>query len=138
MESPGGDGRASGSLACSPFPCSSSLRSRWRPPRPSLIPRAQSTSVPSGLYAQSTIIEDFGRGMEHLAALIYLVVLIGAIVSFAVFGNYRMALYFFLGPALFHWVLTTEPHEKTELRFGGRVSQEVGQKDIFNMLIDGD
>lgn len=61
----------------------------------------------AGLYGQSQVLSNFAPVFSALGSIVYIWCIIGAIISFALFGNYRQASYLIMGPALFWWMLTT-------------------------------
>lgn len=89
----------------------------------------------AGLYAQSDIIREWKVFLEHIGAFGYMVALMGAIFSVALFGNYKVARYLMVGPTLFYFMLqSTVPGRVTILRFGEREKIEAGQKSIFELF----
>ena len=73
----------------------------------------------SGLAAQQNLLNNFSAFFESLGALLYVISGIGAVVSVAIFGNYRMARYLFVGPVVFWFlVVPRTPHQGIEWRIG--------------------
>ncbi|MCB0360259.1 MAG: hypothetical protein KDD44_11505, partial [Bdellovibrionales bacterium] len=58
-----------------------------------------------GLYSQSTVLNSFMQVADSVGAFVYIVAVLGAILSVALFGNYRKGIYLLIGPTLFWWVL---------------------------------
>ena len=88
-----------------------------------------------GLYFQGKILQDLRPLIETMGALFFVVGLVGAIISIAIFGDYKRAIYFALAPCLFFLMLnTTMPAKETEVRFGKTVvtDAEGKQKEILN------
>ncbi len=84
-----------------------------------------------GLYAQGAVLRHFQPLLETAGALIYVVALIGALLSFAFFGNYRKGLYLFIGPAVFFWMLnSTVEGSAVQFRVGERASQTSKEEQI--------
>lgn len=74
----------------------------------------------AGLFAQGAIIEYLSALIESMGALMYTFAIISALVSIAILGSYRQAMYLIIGPALFYFCLkTTVPAAGTQFRFGG-------------------
>ena len=93
----------------------------------------------AGLFAQSDIIKTFEPILNNLAALVYVVAVIGGIFSVALFGRYKEAMYLLMGPALFTWTLTTTvPGGGTVVRIGSRYVPQAGkqQADLLKMFGD--
>ncbi|MCC6220639.1 MAG: hypothetical protein IT291_05275 [Deltaproteobacteria bacterium] len=68
----------------------------------------------AGLYAQSQVLENFSPFFQSLGALLYMMAALSAILSVALYGNYRMGAYLILAPAIFWWILTaTNPVTST-------------------------
>lgn len=83
---------------------------------------AAATLQTAGVYAQSEILSQHKEAIISLAALCYLASLASAIGSVAVFGTYRRALYFLVGPMLFYFAIgKTIQAEGTILQTGDRV-----------------
>lgn len=73
----------------------------------------------SGYKAQSLILEHFGGMLHDLGALLVVASAIGGLVVVALMGNYRSGLWFFVGPALFFFVLRNPvPATGVEWQFG--------------------
>lgn len=60
-----------------------------------------------GLHSQDAVLDNFMPVLENLGAIAFIVAVLGGLASFALFGNYKKALYLVIGPTLFYWVLTT-------------------------------
>ena len=74
----------------------------------------------AGYVTQSLILEDFQDFFKGAGSLLYIIAGIGAVISLAIFGSYRMSRYLFIAPALFWLVL--DPSAQTEgvmWRIGG-------------------
>ncbi len=88
----------------------------------------------AGIYGQSEILTVFTPYLGLIAKLIYLWCLVGGVASVAIFGDYKCAAYFLLGPALFLWVLqTTVPAKGTVWHFGDRVMEDNPDK-LFSLM----
>ena len=75
----------------------------------------------SGAYAQAKVLSDYKNALEALAGLCFLFGLVGGIASLAIYGNYRKASYFLIGPPLFYFAITVKSGiQGTELRVGER------------------
>jgi|GEM_PF-7079375 len=75
----------------------------------------------AGLFAQSEVLKKFTPILDSIGALIFIWCVIGAIISWALYGRYREALYFLIGPALFWFVLgTTVKASSTAWQHGER------------------
>lgn len=74
-----------------------------------------------GYWAQAGFIYLINEaGFQHFAVLVYLIVLVGGIVSMAMGAPPKMYVWYFMGPALFHFLLgTTVPVYGTAWRVGG-------------------
>ena len=81
----------------------------------------------AGLYRQGQILNDFSGFLTSFGAMMYTFYAIGALLSVAIFGNYRKALYLFVSPALFYFCLFTQTEvTKTVHQFGERrIAEEV-------------
>ena len=80
----------------------------------------------SGLAAQQNLLNNFSAFFESLGALLYVISGIGAVVSVAIFGNYRMARYLFVGPVVFWFlVVPRTPHQGIEWRIGDGQSRVI-------------
>ena len=75
----------------------------------------------AGLFAQSEVIAEMQGLIGSAGLLFYTVAAIGAILSVALFGNYRQGAYLFLGPGLF-WMMIdgTVPAKGTVWHYGER------------------
>lgn len=85
----------------------------------------------AGLYGQSQILENFQPIFRSVGSLIYLWCAIGALISVAIFGNYRQGMYFFFGPALFWFILTwtvpvTGTRHQVGLREDNTIEEQLG------------
>lgn len=93
-----------------------------------------------GLYAQAQILNSFQDVFSSLGALIFTCSALGAIISVAVFGNYRQALYLVLGPALFWWMLgARQPVTQTLYQRGGRFlpEEQTAIIDVARRSVEG-
>lgn len=93
----------------------------------------------SGLMAQGDVLAAFSGYLTSVGALIYVYALIVAIFSIALFGNYKQALYLFIGPVLFYWMLTaTVPVQGTMVRYGSRITEgsAVSQRQFLALVDD--
>lgn len=73
----------------------------------------------SGYFAQQMVLEQFLEVITALAALIYLGAFVGAIVTVALSGNYKSAVWFLIGPVIFYFMtLTTIEANGTNWSFG--------------------
>ncbi len=87
----------------------------------------------AGVYAQAEVLKNFSKSLTDLAGLIYLVAIIGAIISVAVFGTYRKGLYLLIGPPLFFFVIETKAtYGGTQLKMGSQTRGSV--EDRKHML----
>lgn len=59
----------------------------------------------AGYVVHARILDDFQGLLTNTGALFYAVAGVGAIISVALFGSYRMAQYLLLGPALFYFLV---------------------------------
>ena len=85
----------------------------------------------AGVYAQARVLDDFRQAFDHLAGLCFLVSIIGAIFSTAMFGSYRKAAYFLIGPPLFYWAINTRSGtDGAHLRYADREIQGSVQQQI--------
>ncbi|MCC6932422.1 MAG: conjugal transfer protein TraG N-terminal domain-containing protein [Deltaproteobacteria bacterium] len=91
----------------------------------------------TGLDGQASVLSNMSEMITSIGALIYLVSLVGALISYGVFGNYKKALYLVISPALFFFFLKdTIPVDATTVKFGNRVvaNSVEGQETFYNML----
>ena len=85
-----------------------------------LIAAAMQTA---GVFAQAEILANFQPFLKNLAALCYLVSITSALITVAMFGSYRRALYLLIGPPLFlYMVTTTRQVGGTALQTGARTT----------------
>ncbi len=85
-----------------------------------LIAAAMETA---GVFAQAEVLQTFRGGLENLAALCYACAIAGGLLTDALFGQYRQALYFLIGPPLFFFVIsTTQNVNGVEVKNGDRVT----------------
>ncbi len=88
----------------------------------------------AGIYGQSEVLEVFHNALHDIGALVYTFCALGAIASVALFGNYKKAGYFLLGPAMFFWMIrTTVPAEGTVWQFGDRLEEGKPER-MLNLL----
>lgn len=59
----------------------------------------------AGYVVHARILDDFQALLTNTGALFYAVAAVGAIISVALFGSYRMGQYLLLGPALFYFLV---------------------------------
>lgn len=86
----------------------------------------------AGYVVQSRILDNFTDYFISFGALIFIICFIGAVVSVAMYGSYRMAGYILIGPALmFFVVLYREPIEPVAWQFGG--GDPVDTSDMFHI-----
>lgn len=93
----------------------------------------------SGLMAQSEVLSTFSGFITSVGALVFVYALIVGIVSVALYGNYKQALYLIVGPALFYWMLSsTVPVSSTMVRYGDRVTQDsaLNQRQFLALVSD--
>ena len=92
----------------------------------------------AGLYAQETILNDFSQMLHDTGALFYLLSIVGAVFSVAIFGNYRKALYLFIAPPLFFFMIKhTESVEATRIQVGNRVkTNSAAEQEQFRTFVD--
>ena len=76
----------------------------------------------TGLYGQHDILSTFNELFQATGSLVYTVSLIGALISIALFGNYRMSLYLLVAPAMFGFVLSPVQVGPTDVQMGSRVN----------------
>lgn len=75
----------------------------------------------AGAYGQANVLNTFEQPLTQIAGLCYLAAVCAAILSAAIYGQYRNALYFLIGPALFYYAITVRTDVMgTELRIGDR------------------
>jgi len=85
----------------------------------------------AGLFAQSSILEGVRTNLASFGALIYIVAIISALISVALYGNYRRGSYLLIGPALFYWMLNdTVDAGPTAVRYGNRTFASSGEEQI--------
>ncbi len=89
----------------------------------------------AGLFGQESVLEFMGPIIEQVGMLVYIVAIISALISFALFGGYRQAAYLLLGPALFFFVLHTRvPVSGTMVRLGATPQKEKGTNDVGSIM----
>lgn len=86
-----------------------------------------------GLIDQAKILKDLKQGLEFLAAFGFLFSIALAIGSYAVFGSYKNALYFLVGPPLFYFMVnTTTQTDGVKVRIGDReIANSVADQNNF-------
>lgn len=87
----------------------------------------------AGYHAQATVLSDLKELLDSLGALIYLGVLISAIFTVALLGNYRSARWILVGPAMFYFAIypTSDRPAGVEWQFG---AFQDTQKDLDRVL----
>lgn len=93
----------------------------------------------AGVFAHAEVLRNFSGIFESFGALVFVVVLFFALITFAIHGSYKDAAYLLMGPALFYFIYNTRvPVEGTQLRFGTRVSTDfVEDYSIYQTLVAG-
>ena len=95
----------------------------------------------AGLFAQSEVLDTLSGAFISVASLLFLFSITSALFVFMVYGNFKLAGYFILGPAIFYFVLLVRiDADGTRYQFGSRVesNQLVHQKRILtNQRSDG-
>lgn len=72
-----------------------------------------------GMADQQKILDNFSSQLTDLAALIYLVSIMGAVGAMAVYGSYKKGMYLLIGPALFYFMIDRRIEANgTKLRVG--------------------
>ncbi len=86
-----------------------------------------------GLYLQAEILKNFSPYLIKLAGLCYICSVISAIISTAIFGSYRKAVYFLLGPTFFYFIIETKaPVSGTQFRMGKQIRGSIeDQKEMI-------
>lgn len=88
----------------------------------------------AGLYGQSDVLLFYKEALQSLAGLLYIFAIAGALTSAAVFGNYRNATYFLIGPLLFYGLIVGVTTAKpTSVQVGMRV--EKGSEPLQQQLL---
>ena len=62
----------------------------------------------SGYMAQSQILDDLSEMIAQLGSMLYVLSFFGALFTLSLLGNYRAALWFIAGPALFLWLTSSD------------------------------
>ena len=91
----------------------------------------------AGLFGQSQVLTNFSNMFQSLGALLYTWFVIGGLISLAVFGDYKKALYFFIAPALFWWLITDTvslTDESVVHQFGTRIHDSHRQKKALKRM----
>ncbi|MFN8391025.1 MAG: hypothetical protein U0136_12110 [Bdellovibrionota bacterium] len=92
----------------------------------------------AGHHTQSQLLQLFEKGSEygdfglHLVGLLYLISIIGALITLASGGNYRFGLWLLLGPPLFFFLVNVRTASQgVQWQFGSRIGpQEKVQKGV--------
>jgi len=94
----------------------------------------------AGHHAQSQMLDIFsGPVGVHMGSLIYLIAILGALVTLASGGNYRYAGYLLIGPPLFFFLVNTRaPSAGAEWTFGQRVHDQTLVQRGTRGLMEGD
>ena len=83
-----------------------------------------------GLYYQGVILTDYQKLIETIGALFFVVGLAMGLISIALFGNYKRAIYFAIAPALFYMMLrSTVPASDPEVKFG-KITHKIDIKGV--------
>ncbi len=83
----------------------------------------------AGLFGQSDVLHFYAPALESMAAFLFLVSFAAALGAVAVFGKYRQAAYFLIGPSLFYMMITgTVPGEYTLVKTGTDVLPDYAKK----------
>ena len=93
----------------------------------------------AGLDGQSHVLNYMSSIIETVGALFYLVAVIAALISIALYGDYKKALYLLIAPGLFFFMLkTTVPAQGTLVRFGDRTVENSpqAQRTMIEMFIN--
>ena len=87
----------------------------------------------AGYQAQAAVLRDLKQLLDDLGALIYLGVIMSAIITAALLGNYRTALWILVGPPIFFFAIapTSGTPGGVEWRFG---SFNDNQRDVRRVL----
>ena len=56
----------------------------------------------SGYHAQELVLTQFSQVLNSIAALIFLGSIFGAVMTIALMGKYKTAIWFFIGPVMFY------------------------------------
>lgn len=92
----------------------------------------------AGLYGQSQVLKHFAQFFGVIGAVTYVWVIIGALKSVAMFGNYKQALYLLIGPVLFWWMLTnTVEVTQTAHQVGNRPASKNEQPILTTLKESG-
>ena len=86
-----------------------------------------------GLIDQAQMLSENGRYiLEWIAALFWLFSVVMSIGAVAVFGEYRKALYFLIGPALFFFMISPDAStDGVSVRIGDRIEKRIGEQKIL-------
>lgn len=79
-----------------------------------------------GYYSQAQILQDLSEMISTLGALIYLGVISSIILTVALMGNYRSALWMLVGPPLFVWLSGVEVNGVSNRTAGAGVEWQFG------------
>ncbi len=92
----------------------------------------------AGYFAQAKILAELKQVIDKLGALIYLLCIIGGIVSVALLGNPGNALWLLLGPPMFFFMINIKVNANgAEWRLGAFEDHRDLQKTLAGVEIDG-
>lgn len=87
----------------------------------------------AGYHAQATVLSDLKELLDSLGALVYLGVLMSAIITVALLGNYRAARWILVGPAMFYFAIHPSEGRPAGVEWQFGAFQDT-QKDLDRVL----